>query len=75
MKKVCEGLGMIMLIQGAAGLLHDWTGWFHYWAVIRRLSFLDGHELYANLALVLLGLVALSAPTALAEHAERRAAG
>ncbi|MDG9719684.1 hypothetical protein [Streptomyces sp. DH24] len=59
MKKLLEFLGFIALVQGVAGLVHEFTDW--KWGLVQRLGFLDGHELYASVALVLLGVALFAA--------------
>ncbi|GAB2448475.1 hypothetical protein [Streptomyces incanus] len=53
MKKLLEILGLIALIQGVAGLVHQFTGWG--WGAVQRVGFLNGFEIYASIALVALG--------------------
>lgn len=55
MKKLVETIGFIVFAQGAAGLLHEWTGWFRLWAVVARLDFLDDYGLFVNIVLVVTG--------------------
>lgn len=55
MKKFVETAGFIVFAQGAAGLLHEWTGWFRLWAVVAKLDFLDGYGLFVNIVLVVTG--------------------
>ncbi|MFJ3720851.1 hypothetical protein [Streptomyces sp. NPDC090057] len=52
MKKPLELIGFIALLQGALGLVHQFTHW--HVGLVQRLGFLDGYELYASLALVVL---------------------
>lgn len=66
MKKLLEFLGFIALVQGVAGLVHEFTDW--KWGLVQRLGFLDGYELYTSIALVLLGFALFAA-------AESRPAG
>lgn len=55
MKKFVEAAGFIVFVQGAAGLLYEWTGWFRLWAVVARLDFLDHHGLFVSIVLVVTG--------------------
>ncbi|MFJ8885313.1 hypothetical protein ACIRJR_18160 [Streptomyces sp. NPDC102402] len=55
MKKFVETAGFIVFVQGAAGLLYEWTGWFRLWAVVARLPVLDDHGLFAGIVLVVTG--------------------
>ncbi|MFF8532675.1 hypothetical protein ACF07B_12060 [Streptomyces sp. NPDC015532] len=61
MKQVLEVLGVVALVQGVLGLLQEFTGRLHGWGLVRRLGFLDGHELYASAALVVLALALFAA--------------
>ncbi|MFJ9055600.1 MULTISPECIES: hypothetical protein [unclassified Streptomyces] len=55
MKKFVETAGFIVCVQGVAGLLHEWTGWFRLWAVVARLDVLEGHGLFVSIVLVVTG--------------------
>ncbi|WP_329206002.1 hypothetical protein OG257_07920 [Streptomyces sp. NBC_00683] len=55
MKKFVETAGFIVFVQGAAGLLYEWTRWFRLWAVVARLDFLDDHGLFVSIVLVVTG--------------------
>ncbi|MFC5147755.1 hypothetical protein [Streptomyces aureoversilis] len=55
MKKLLEGIGVILVLQGLGGVVHGLTGWFHYWVVVRYLGFLDGYEMYASIVLAVIG--------------------
>ncbi|MEV7325394.1 hypothetical protein [Streptomyces sp. NPDC093970] len=52
MKQVLEVFGFVALVQGALGLLHEFTHW--HVGLLRRLGFLDGYGVYASVALVVL---------------------
>ncbi|GAA3477566.1 hypothetical protein ACWD4L_37985 [Streptomyces sp. NPDC002596] len=67
MKKLCESVGFIVFIQGVAGLLHEWTGWFRLWAVVRRLEFLSGYPVFVNIVLVVAGASVMVAADRLQE--------
>ncbi|MFC9242569.1 hypothetical protein ACFT7S_00555 [Streptomyces sp. NPDC057136] len=67
MKKIVESIGFIVFVQGAAGLLHEWTGWFRLWAVVRRFDFLDGYGMFANIVLVVTGVAVMIAADAIKE--------
>ncbi|GHC34016.1 hypothetical protein [Streptomyces cinnamoneus] len=56
MRKLLEGLGGLLVLQGLAGILHWATGWFRSWALVRYAGFLHGYEIYANAVLVVLGV-------------------
>ncbi|WP_369212955.1 hypothetical protein [Streptomyces flavofungini] len=55
MKRILEFLGVVLLIQGGAGLVHELTGRLDGWGLMARLGFVDGHEIYASVALIVLG--------------------
>ncbi|MEV6961698.1 hypothetical protein AB0M97_21350 [Streptomyces sp. NPDC051207] len=59
MKQLLEFLGFISLVQGVMGLVHEFTDW--KWGLVQKLGFLDGHELYASIALLLLGVALFAA--------------
>lgn len=59
MKQLLEILGVIALVQGVAGLVHEFTDWD--WGLVQRLDFLDGFEIYASVALVVLALALFAA--------------
>ncbi|MET7311968.1 hypothetical protein ACWD7C_10705 [Streptomyces sp. NPDC005134] len=67
MKKRCESVGFIVFIQGVAGLLHEWTGWFRLWAVVRRMEFLGGYTVFVNIVLVMTGAAVMVAADRLKE--------
>ncbi|MFI6876523.1 hypothetical protein ACIBL6_24135 [Streptomyces sp. NPDC050400] len=48
------------LIQGAVGLLHEFTGWLG-WGLIERIGFLDGREVYGSIALIVLAIAVIAA--------------
>ncbi|MCZ9355236.1 hypothetical protein NGM36_36745 [Streptomyces mutabilis] len=53
MKQLLEFLGLIAVLQGATGLVHEFTDWDI--GLVRRIGFLEGHEIYASVALLALG--------------------
>ncbi|WP_217143210.1 hypothetical protein [Streptomyces sp. AC627_RSS907] len=53
MKRLLEFLGLLAVVQGVAGLVHEFTDW--NWGVVQRLGLLDGYEVYASVALLVLG--------------------
>ncbi|MFG2029792.1 hypothetical protein [Streptomyces sp. NPDC048825] len=54
MKQVLEFLGAIAFLQGAVGLIHEFTDWDI--GLIQRLDFLDGYEIYASIAQLVLSI-------------------
>ncbi|MFI2031604.1 hypothetical protein [Streptomyces buecherae] len=61
MRKLLEMLGTGLLLIGASSLVHYFTDWFGKWAVLDRLPFLDGYELYASGVVAVLGFAVLCA--------------
>ncbi|RZS37563.1 hypothetical protein EV193_105119 [Herbihabitans rhizosphaerae] len=57
---VLEILGSIMVIQGGAGLVHEWFGWLDGSFLVRLLTVLDGYEVAASAALIVLGVAAVA---------------
>ncbi|PWI14503.1 hypothetical protein DI272_10325 [Streptomyces sp. Act143] len=66
MKQLLELIGFLALVQGVAGLVNEFTDW--HWGLVQKLGFLDGYELYASIALVVLAIALFAA-------AESRKAG
>jgi hypothetical protein len=52
MKHALELLGFLALVQGGMGLLHEFTDW--HIGLVQRIGVLDGYELFASVALVVL---------------------
>lgn len=52
MRQLLELLGFVALVQGVLGLVHEFTDW--HVGLVQRIGFLDGSEVYASVALVLL---------------------
>jgi hypothetical protein len=61
MKKFVELIGTLVVINGIAGIIHEFTGWFDLWVIVRYLKFLDGYEIFANIVLIVLGVVIVTA--------------
>ncbi|MFF9767791.1 hypothetical protein ACF1GT_14415 [Streptomyces sp. NPDC014636] len=59
MKQVLELLGFIALVQGVLGLVHEFTG--RHVGLVQRIGFLDGYEIYASVALVVLAVALFTA--------------
>ncbi|MFI7383740.1 hypothetical protein [Streptomyces sp. NPDC049813] len=63
--RVLEFAGVLALLQGVMGLLHEFTSWnsggWLGWGLVRHLGFLDGREVYAGAALVVLALALFAA--------------
>ena len=59
MKQLLELLGFIALVQGVLGLVHEFTHW--HVGLVQRLGFLDGYEVYAGVALVVLAFALFAA--------------
>ncbi|MFI0502792.1 hypothetical protein ACH3WN_07975 [Streptomyces albogriseolus] len=54
MRQLLEVLGFVAVLQGVAGLVTEFTDW--HWGLVRRAGFLDGYEIYASVALLVLGV-------------------
>ncbi|MFG2720864.1 hypothetical protein ACGFW5_21580 [Streptomyces sp. NPDC048416] len=61
MRKFLEATGLLLLLQGVGGLLHEWTGWFGLWALVHRPDAPAGHEVFASMVLVVVGVAVLIA--------------
>ncbi|GGV05554.1 hypothetical protein AB0I84_03430 [Streptomyces spectabilis] len=61
MKKLLEGIGFVLFVQGVAGLVHEFTGWLRGWGVVQHLGFADGYELYLSIALIVLAVALFAA--------------
>ncbi|MBX9396678.1 hypothetical protein K4749_24610 [Streptomyces sp. TRM72054] len=59
MKQLLEFLGLIALVQGVMGLVHEFTDW--HIGLVQRVGFLDGYEIYASVALVVLAFALFAA--------------
>lgn len=59
MKQLLEIVGFVALVQGIAGLVHEFTDWD--WGMVQRLGFLDGYEIYASVALLVLAFALFAA--------------
>lgn len=67
MKKLCETVGFLVFVQGAAGLLHEWLGWFQFFGLVRRLPFIGGYSLFVSIVLVVTGIAVMIASDAVKE--------
>jgi hypothetical protein len=57
MKGFLGFLGFVLLSQGVGGIVYELTGgWFRVWALVHRIGFLDGYEVYVCVLLLVLGL-------------------
>ncbi|MFE9876021.1 hypothetical protein [Streptomyces sp. NPDC005784] len=61
MKRLLEVLGLVALVQDVLGLVQEITGRPHGWGLVRRLGFLDGYEIYASAALLVLAFALFAA--------------
>ncbi|CAL9406367.1 hypothetical protein [Streptomyces sp. enrichment culture] len=53
MKELLEFLGVLAVVQGVMGLVHEFTDW--HLGLVQRIGFLDGYEVYGSVALLALG--------------------
>ncbi|MFB7916467.1 hypothetical protein [Streptomyces sp. NPDC056061] len=61
MKRVCASIGFLVFLQGAAGLVNEWTGWFRFWTLIRRLDFVGPHTSFVSIVLIVTGVAVMVA--------------
>ncbi|MCX4820284.1 hypothetical protein OG883_10275 [Streptomyces sp. NBC_01142] len=61
MRKIFEAVGFVLLVWGAVGVVHEFTGWFRVWGGLQLLNIPDGYQLFANIVLTVVGLVFLVA--------------
>ncbi|WP_081236851.1 hypothetical protein [Streptomyces viridosporus] len=59
MKQLLGFLGFIAVAQGAAGLVTEFSGWRV--GFVQRIGFLDGREVWASVALIVLGVALFAA--------------
>ncbi|WP_329269126.1 hypothetical protein [Streptomyces sp. NBC_01451] len=59
MRHLLEIAGFIALVQGAAGLLYAFADL--RWGLVQKLGFLDGYEIYASVALLVLSFALFAA--------------
>ncbi|MGI5403781.1 hypothetical protein ACQEVG_30880 [Streptomyces sp. CA-135486] len=63
MKKILEGVGMVLLVVGGCGVLRELTGWFRFMGFTRWFTdyfgFLHGRELFANIVIAVAGFAVL----------------
>ncbi|GAA3874195.1 hypothetical protein GCM10023084_29050 [Streptomyces lacrimifluminis] len=59
MKQLLEIAGFLALVQGVAGLLHEFTAL--HWGLVQKLGLLDGHEIYASVTLLVLSFALFAA--------------
>ncbi|MET7274523.1 MULTISPECIES: hypothetical protein [Streptomyces] len=59
MKEFLEIVGFLALVQGVAGLVHEFTDWD--WGFVQRVGLLDGYEIYASVALIVLAFALFAA--------------
>ncbi|MEW2708492.1 hypothetical protein AB0948_26280 [Streptomyces koyangensis] len=55
MRKILEIAGFLLLLQGVMGLVTEFTDRFDV-GLISRVGFLDGYEVYASIAALVLAL-------------------
>ncbi len=63
MKKILEGVGMVMLVLGGCGVIRELTGWFRFMAFTRFLTenvgFLHDRALFTNIVIAVAGFAVL----------------
>ncbi|MHC5261176.1 hypothetical protein ACYSUO_25100 [Streptomyces sp. UC4497] len=58
--QIIEVIGGLALLQGAVGILQEFTGRLG-WGLIGRIGFLDGHEVYGSVALIVFAFAVFAA--------------
>ncbi|MGW6712025.1 hypothetical protein ACWF9X_05040 [Streptomyces globisporus] len=61
MKKFVETIGFLVFVQGAGGLLYEWTGWFRFWTLVHHIDFLSDRTLFVNIVLIVAGAAVMIA--------------
>ncbi|WP_283137224.1 hypothetical protein [Rhizohabitans arisaemae] len=61
MKGLLQLLTTLILIQAVGGLVNNLAGGSKSWWLVNHLTFLDGYEIYASIALGALGVALLLA--------------
>ncbi len=56
MNKILGFISFVLIVQGVGGVVHHFSGWFDGWGLIARVGFLEGYEIFAACALVVLGV-------------------
>ncbi|MDQ0584280.1 hypothetical protein [Streptomyces rishiriensis] len=59
MRELLGLLGFVALVQGVLGLLHEFTR--RHVGLVQRLGLLDGYEVYASVALIVLAFALFAA--------------
>ncbi|MEU4804129.1 hypothetical protein [Actinosynnema sp. NPDC023587] len=60
MKSGVELVGVLLVVNGLAGIVHELFGWFGLWTIVTHLSFLDGYEIFANIGLAVVGAIVVA---------------
>ena len=63
MKQLLEVVGFLALVQGGMGLVHEFTDW--HIGLVQRIGVLDGYEVYASVALIVLAFALFAAAESL----------
>ncbi|MFC8359190.1 hypothetical protein ACFUIY_04870 [Streptomyces griseorubiginosus] len=69
MKQLLEVVGFVALVQGGMGLVHEFTDW--HVGLVQRIGFLDGYEVYASIALIVLAFALFAAAEAVGSRGSR----
>ncbi|SHH78702.1 hypothetical protein [Streptomyces sp. 3214.6] len=59
MKELLEVIGFLALVQGVLGLVHEFSDWRV--GLVQRIGLLDGYEVYASAALIVLAFALFAA--------------
>ncbi|MGW3438992.1 hypothetical protein ACWDB3_17600 [Streptomyces bacillaris] len=64
MKKLIEAVGLIILLQGVGGLVHEWTGRLRLWTLARHMDLFGDRALFVSVVLIVTGFAIMIAPGA-----------
>jgi hypothetical protein len=56
-RKLLGFVGFLLMLEGVAGLVFHFVGWFRLWTFVHYIDFLKGYEIVANIALIVIGFV------------------
>ena len=57
MKEIASGVSLLLLIQGVGGIINRLTGGGPSWFLVNYIEALQGYEVIASVALVILGAI------------------
>ena len=57
MKEIASGISLLLLIQGVGGIINRLAGGGPSWFLVNYIEILQGYEIIASIALVILGAI------------------